>query len=410
MPELAAHVDCTGCGACAFRCPRNCIRMQEDVIGVVYPQIDRSLCIECGACEKACPILDPVEFHDSELCYAAWNNDQQERRLSASGGIATAIYKEALSRGFAVIGAMQNSDWTVAHKFIRSFADIGPFKNSKYVFSHAYDIFHKVKLLLKDSKHVLMIGLPCQIAAMRKLFAYDDNLVLIDLVCHGSCPTKYLRQHILSLESVLEQKAVTMSFRAPEKGTENYYFTLYNADGEIFYSKRSVDGDMYNFAFHRAISYRENCYNCRYARPDRVSDITLGDFHGLGKLQPCAYSEKKVSTILVHTSKGREFIDSIVRSGNIHVEKRPVEESVMGDAQLRRPSPKTKARLDFERFIVSTNGDFVLSISKVKKRMAQREFKDQCKNIIKGALNRIYRISDKLKLLTTHENRDNHNS
>ena len=88
---------------------------------------------------------------------------------------------------------------------------------------------------------------------------------------------------IQSLEKMIGEKANRMSFRSPEKGTENYFFTLYNNRDEIIYAKRSIDGDSYNIGFHRAISYRENCYHCRFACPERVSDITLGDYHGLGK-------------------------------------------------------------------------------------------------------------------------------
>lgn len=46
-----------------------------------------------------------------------------------------------------------------------------------------------------------MIALPCQIAAIKKMFyRYLDNLLLVDLVCHGVTPADYLIQHIRSIE------------------------------------------------------------------------------------------------------------------------------------------------------------------------------------------------------------------
>lgn len=41
--------DCCGCGACMNVCPKNAIRMAEDEVGFVYPEIDQNLCVGCGA-------------------------------------------------------------------------------------------------------------------------------------------------------------------------------------------------------------------------------------------------------------------------------------------------------------------------------------------------------------------------
>lgn len=37
--------DCCGCGACMNVCPKNAIRMAEDEVGFVYPEIDQNLCV-----------------------------------------------------------------------------------------------------------------------------------------------------------------------------------------------------------------------------------------------------------------------------------------------------------------------------------------------------------------------------
>ena len=40
--------DCCGCGACMNVCPKNAIRMAEDEVGFVSPEIDHNLCVGCG--------------------------------------------------------------------------------------------------------------------------------------------------------------------------------------------------------------------------------------------------------------------------------------------------------------------------------------------------------------------------
>lgn len=370
MVKLAAHDACTGCGACAFKCPKQCISMKEDAIGQIYPVIDSTKCVECHSCEKVCPILNGPASFPSEKAYAAWSNDEEERRTSASGGIAIEMYKYAISNGWLVVGAVQNKDFSVSHKMISTYEELAAFKNSKYVFSDAYAVFSEIKSALnfKDNKKVLFIGLPCQVAALRKLFRDDENLLLVEVVCHGTTPFSYLKQHIDMLSRKYGKTATRMSFRDPNALTYTFTFTLYDEEGKLFYAKRTKDGDTYQFGYHRAVSYRENCYHCRFAKPERNADITIADYHGLGLSAPCSFSARKVSLILENTSKGSEFVDSLIHNRSIHAEQRPLEEPFKGEAQLRHPSLKNKYRLMFEKEIVDSKGDFERAIERPWKR------------------------------------------
>ena len=370
MVKLATHDACTGCGACAFKCPKQCISMKEDAIGQIYPLIDSTNCIECYSCEKVCPILNEPTFCQSTKAYAAWSNDKEERRTSASGGIAIEMYKYAISNGWLVVGAVQNKDFSVSHKMVSTYEELAAFKNSKYVFSDAYAVFPEIKSALnfKDNKKVLFIGLPCQVAALRKLFRDDENLLLVEVVCHGTTPFSYLKQHIDMLSRKYGKTATRMSFRDPNALTYTFTFTLYDEEGKLFYAKRTKDGDTYQFGYHRAVSYRENCYHCRFAKPERNADITIADYHGLGLSTPCSFSARKVSLILENTSKGSAFVNSLINNKCIHTELRPLEEPFKGEAQLRHPSLKNKYRSMFEKEIVDSKGDFLKAIERPWKR------------------------------------------
>lgn len=391
MIQLASKENCTACGACAFVCPKQCISMREDDLGIMYPVMDDRDCISCKRCLKVCPILSPLDYHEPKKAYAAWSNDEEERRTSASGGIAAEVYKEALQDGYLIAGAKQNKDFTVTLDVADNADAIADFKNSKYVFSSAYTLFPKIKELLKKGEKVAVIGLPCQVAALRKIFRDHENLLLMEVVCHGTTPHDYLLQHIRTLEKNSGEKAVKMSFRDPETYTYTYTFTLYNSDNQRFYAQRTKDGDTYQFGYHRTVTYRENCYHCHFARDKRISDVTLSDYKGLGKKAPCSFNAIKVSSVLINTPKGETFIKKLIGGHHIFAEERPVREPIEGDLQLRQPSQKKSARFDFERLIVQNHGDFEKTMIEVIKLHERRETRMKILNFPRRVLSKIKR-------------------
>lgn len=404
MIKLATHDACTGCGVCAFKCPKQCISMKEDSIGQIYPVVDNAHCIECHSCEKVCPILNEPTSYKSEKAYAAWSNDEEERRTSASGGIAIEMYKYAVSNGWSAVGAVQNEDFSVSHKMVSTLDELMAFKNSKYVFSDTYTVFPEIRTAIQLDRKVIFIGLPCQVSALRKLCRNADNLLLVEVVCHGTTPTSYLQQHIDMLSKQAEKTVSRMSFRDPYTYTYTFTFTLYDSDGKLFYAKQTKDGDTYQFGYHRAVSYRENCYHCHFAKPERNADITIADYHGLGLCSPCNYSDRKVSLILENTPKGGAFINELIETGHIHAEQRPIKEPFKGEAQLRHPSVKNKYRLMFEKEIINNKGDFEKSIEALYKKY-QKDTR------IKALVSFPIKILKKIKkIITKNESRNNNHS
>ncbi len=364
---------CTACGACAYTCPKKCIEMEYDEVGNIYPIVDCKLCVNCGKCVEICPQNTKIQGLTPIKSYAAWSTDTETRRTSASGGIAAEIYREACKNG-CVVGAKLTESFSVKLKLVDNFEECIGFKNSKYVFSEPYDVYNEIAEAIKHNKNVTAIGLPCQIAAIRSIFPKTENLVLVDLVCHGVMANDYLQQHIKHLNKKINADVATVSFRDPDLGTEKYYFSMYDELGGRLYAKRIKDGDTYNYAYHNAVAYRENCYHCIYACKERVSDITLGDYHGLGKLAPCDYTPHKVSTVVVHSTKGDEIIQNLFKINKIFLEQRPTEEPILGDAQFRYPSIKSYKSVLFQKMIKKYNADFEKAIKFVMNKMTFREF------------------------------------
>lgn len=392
MIQLADKENCTACGACAFVCPKQCITMEESPYGLIYPVLNAENCITCKLCQKACPIIAPISYQNPSKAYAAWSSDEEERRTSASGGIAAEMYKWALQNGYDIVGAAQNEKFSVSMEMSDKEEAIAKFKNSKYVFSSTYALFPKIKSALKDHRKIMIIGLPCQVAAIRKIFKDDDNLFLVDVVCHGTTPLDYLLQHIHTLQAECKRTAARMSFRDPEANTGTFTFTLYDRENHRFYAQRTKDGDTYQFGYHRAVTYRENCYHCRFAREQRISDVTLSDYKGLGKMAPCSFSSQKVSSVLVNTVRGGDLVRQLIEKGRIVAEERPVREPIEGDLQLRQPSVKKPARFDFEKLIVKNGGDFEKTMKEVVALHERREKRMKILNLPRRVARKIKRI------------------
>ena len=57
MIQVMDKAKCVGCHACYNCCPLNCITMEDDNEGFMYPRVDQNVCINCKKCEKVCPVI-----------------------------------------------------------------------------------------------------------------------------------------------------------------------------------------------------------------------------------------------------------------------------------------------------------------------------------------------------------------
>lgn len=345
---ICNHDKCTGCTACKDVCPKQCITMQPDELDALHPIVDDSICINCGLCEKTCPNNRELSYKLPHKVWAAWSNDNDVRRTSASGGIACELYRYWIKNGGVATGVVYDRDEGCHFILLEKESDIKTVQNSKYTFSETAGIYKVVKQKLQAGISVLFIGVPCQVAGLYGFLKKEyDNLITVDIICHGMPPATYLEQHIKIIEDKKKEYTCQLFFRDPKYYTYTYTFTLKNNNGKEFYNKKVLTRDNYQLGYHRALIYRENCYSCNYAREERISDLTIGDFSGLGRFAPFEYDKHNVSCILENTDKGSALLKKL--NGALSMFERPACEAFEVEKQLKSPSVKHSKRSIFEK-------------------------------------------------------------
>lgn len=353
---LKIGIKCVGCRSCEQSCPVSCIKLRENQEGFIYPTIDTDLCIECGKCINACPVEKKGLHINKPLEVWAWKNKNSvDLMRSASGGAADSATRVVLQTGGIVYGAAYDDQLVVRHIRVENEEERYRLQSSKYVQSNLDNTYSLVKRDLLDGKCVLYTGTPCQISG---LYAYlggnKNNLYTIDLICHGVPSPKFFKKYVDYQQKQMGEKVISYNFRSKDKrgwGTQYLLKTKTKTKALTLdrYGKHFMDGDC----------YRECCYQCEYAKINRVGDLTVGDFWGIAKSHPDFYSTKGVSSVFVNTIKGKKIFEKMKEYAEIEVAT--LEEAMVKQRNLVKASERTISRNSFYNEI--DNENFIEHIS-----------------------------------------------
>ncbi len=354
MKTVCEANGCTGCMACYAACRFDAIEIQTDELGVLHPCIREDICRNCGACTAVCPSNRPIVTNTPMKAYAMYAADPNDRIKSASGGVASVLYRSVLQGGGAVFGVGYDENAMPILKSADSLTQAEEFAGSKYVYAYPGRIYTEVKERLEKGTKCLFIGTPCQIAGLKGYLSQKEysNLITIDIICHGVPPFRYLEEYVHTVNR--KKKAVKkVTFR----GERNGYLTVWKNDTSYIFSRKQEE-DIYYHSFLRSLIHRHACYSCQYANAHRVSDITIGDFWGLDAKALDGYPGGK-SVVLIHTERGDAFMESHLPC--FVYEERPVAEAIAGNARLRGPAVPHKDREAFCK-VYSESQDFMKAI------------------------------------------------
>lgn len=268
-----------------------------------------------------------IDRHSALRVFAGWNPDPEESRTCASGGTGYQLGKHFITDlGGIVYATGHTSDRLATVLRATTLKDLASTKGSKYVRGlFPKGLFASLKEDVNTGKPILFVGTPCQVAGLRGLLERNgdryENLIFVDLLCHGAPPQTFLDAEIRHL--IGNRPYTDVRFRGNDK--HDFHLSIWDKDYCIYSVKARKQP--YLLAMLRGVTLMEGCYKCPFASPERTGDITLGDYIGLGAADGFTVEGHNVSYISLNTRQGEKaFLDFLQAQTTFHAVERPTEE------------------------------------------------------------------------------------
>ena len=349
MISITNKVNCCGCNACGDVCPCGAISFKTDNEGFWYPQVDESRCVDCGLCERVCPVISQADFierYDRPVVYAAYTKDEAIRLDSTSGGVHSMLADKMFDKDAFVGGAVYNQDHTVSQIITDKRERLPEIRSSKYLQSNASSVYQAIETRLKEGRNVFFCGTPCQVQALYKVLGKDyDNLVTADFICRGVNSPKVFLSYMDMLEKKYGSRARDIKFKSKEKGWHNFSIRVKFENGKVYCKDRWHDLFFIGYLQYNNF-VRPSCYDCKFKCFPQKADITLADFWGIEKLDPSMDQDKGTSMVMINSDKGAALFEA-VKGDIVYKEFSQKEASVGNPAMNHSLSSAFKTRESF---------------------------------------------------------------
>ncbi|MBQ7764183.1 Coenzyme F420 hydrogenase/dehydrogenase, beta subunit C-terminal domain [bacterium] len=335
---------CTGCGACYNVCPVGAIIMQGDEFGFYKPTIDKEKCTNCGLCEKICPLDKFISNNKEPKAMSLVHKDDSVRLKCASGGAFSAFAIQIINNGGVVYGVVWNENIVAVHDRAETIEQLEKMYTSKYVQANTKDTFKYVKKDLESGKTVLFSGTPCQIAGLKAYLRKEyDNLITVDLVCHGTPSPLILEKYKQEfLKENNEENILNINFRSKKRGWGAFYTLIIQTKNKEY----CIDGSKSTYlqAFGN-LSLNTSCLDCIFNKIPRVADITIGDFWGVDEYDKSLNDKKGISIVLINNQKGQNLLKQI--ENICKLQEIPLEVVIKRNPNIYSSSKPHKYRVEF---------------------------------------------------------------
>lgn len=393
MIQITNKADCCGCSACLNACPKNCISMEADSEGFLYPSVDTTQCIHCGLCEKVCSFNNELPLRERKPeTYAAKIKDDAIRNSSSSGGIFSALADKIFEDDGVVYGVSMNEDMKSArHIRVDKKENFSQLRGSKYLQSSLGNTYRQVKDDLEHGKYVLFSGVPCQIDGLKLFLRKEyENLLTVEVICHGVPSPSLWKKYCEHLENKFSAKIESVNFREKRNGWKKFGLV---EEGENISQYLGLGQDPYMQMFLRNYCLRPSCYQCKAKKFESMADITIADFWGINKVLPKMDDDKGTSLVLIQTAKGEKIFGNIGK--NCIVCKTDYEQSIRENPAYYKSVERPEERdcffndmnsMDFEglqkKYCKKVKVNFFVRLFRLGKRILKR--------ILRGGVSKSY--------------------
>ena len=365
--SILAKEKCCGCHSCYNICPKKAISMVKDSEGFLYPRVSEDICINCGKCIQSCPGIKSPDVNLFDKAYACYAKREEEHLSSSSGGFFAVLAKEILQENGVICGAVFDDSVKVKHIVTDNALDLEKIKKTKYVQSTIGQAYSQIKEILQTKRKVLFSGTPCQVAGLKLYLGQDyDNLVCVDLICHGVPSPEVFARYIL--EKGGEHKVTAMSFRNKHPGKRSRTLDYWLDNGEKI--SESYEESPYIKGFIQNLYVRPSCFQCKYIGIERCSDITIGDFWSIDEFHPGFSNDKGTSAIILHSEKGIQMFEKI-KDQLIYIKATSHEVGVWNSCIYKPVDKNPRRKLFFEKWNSETIAEAVLELQVSNKSSGQ---------------------------------------
>lgn len=254
--------------------------------------------------------------NESRKVYTLVTKDQNVWKRSSSGGAFTEICKAWDDGNCIFVGAAWDG-LDVHHICVDSVDKISILCKSKYVSSKMGNVFKEVKSYLIGGKRVVFCGTPCQVEGLKLYLGKEyDQLLLIDLICHGVGSQKVFHECLNQTGIDFKGEVIRYEFRTKRKVWEMDYLIRIDIKRHKKIHTYYLEKDRYMQLFLNQNALRKSCSNnCCFRSEKRAGDITIADAKGILEIYPELVGTKKnYSSVIINNDKGEKVISGLEKT------------------------------------------------------------------------------------------------
>lgn len=237
------------------------------------------------------------------IVYFSKNLNKETVKKSSSGGFFSILANYVIEKNGVVFGATFDKDFNVVISHTEN--DFSDMLGSKYVKSSTKNSFAECKDFLENGRTVLYSGTPCQIVGLKAYLKKDyDNLITMDVICHGSPVAEIWQHYLKSFNKEIE----SINFRDKRESWEQFHLTIKFKDGTEFSENHHKNKYMKLFLENKILT--EPCYKCKNCKNSKA-DFTVGDAWAAPFKDARFNDHQGTSCVISRTAKSNAIFDKL---------------------------------------------------------------------------------------------------